>query len=97
MFRLKVRVIANSHRPGITALVDKILHMKVSAPPIDNRANKELCETLADVLKLAPSLVCVRFGHLARLKTVQVEDIDEDHALAILRQHLSAIAKRQAH
>lgn len=88
MCRLKVRVIANSHRPGITALVDNVLHMKVAAPPIDNRANRELCETLAGVLKVATSLVTVRFGHLARLKTVEVVDIDEPRALAILRQHL---------
>lgn len=95
MCRLKVRVTANSYRPGMVALVGNVLHLKVASPPIDNRANRELCEMLAGVLKLAPSLVTVRFGHLARLKTVEVMDIDEQHALAILRQFLSSQLSRK--
>lgn len=89
MCRLKVKVIANSHRPGLVALIDKVLHCKVSAPPVDGRANRELEETLAEILKLAKSSVNVRWGHMARVKTVEVEEIDEDRLFAILRQHLA--------
>ena len=90
MCRLKVRVTANSHRPGLIELVDKVLHCKVSAPPADGRANRELEERLAEVLCVAKSSVNVRWGHMARVKTIEVEEIDEDKLFAILRQHLSS-------
>ena len=86
--RLKVRVTANSHRPGLVGILDKIVHLKVSAPPADGRANNELCRTLAEYLRIPASLVQVRFGHSARVKTVEVTGIDEGAAFAILRQHL---------
>lgn len=89
MCRLKVKVTANAHRPGLVALVDKVLHCKVSAPPVDGRANRELEETLAEILRLTKSAVNVRWGHMARVKTVEVEEIDEDRLFAILRQHLT--------
>lgn len=89
MCRIKVRVIANSHRPGITGLEGDVLHLKVGSPPIDNRANRELCELVASALKVAVSLVNVRFGHMARQKIVELSGIDEASALAILRQHLA--------
>jgi len=91
MCRLKVRVTANSHRPGMVALVDKVLHCKVSSPPVDGRANRELEELLAEVLRLAKSAVNVRWGHMARVKTVELEEIDEDKLFAILRQHLNRV------
>lgn len=89
MCRLKVKVTANSRRPGIVDLVDKVLHCKVSSPPVDGRANRELEELLAEALRLAKTAVNVRWGHMARIKTVEVEEIDEDKLFAILRQHLS--------
>lgn len=90
MCRLKVKVIANAHRPGLVSLVDKVLHCKVSSPPVDGRANRELEETLAEILSLSKSAVRVRWGHMARIKTVELEEIDEDRLFAILRQHLSS-------
>ncbi len=92
MCRLKVRVTANAHRPGLTKLEGDVLYLKVSSPPVDGRANQELCQLLADVLRVAASLVAVRWGHMARLKTVEVQNIDEGQALAILRQHFQARA-----
>jgi uncharacterized protein YggU (UPF0235/DUF167 family) len=71
-----------------------VLHLKVSAPPVDGRANQELCQLLAEVLKVAVSFISVRWGHMARLKTVEVQEIDEGTAFAILRQHLVTQAAR---
>ncbi|MBI5466179.1 MAG: DUF167 domain-containing protein [Candidatus Kerfeldbacteria bacterium] len=88
MCRLKVRVTANSHRPGLVGLIDKVVHLKVSAPPADGQANRELCNFLAELFHLAPSLISVRYGHSARQKVVEVQGVDEGHLFAILRQHL---------
>lgn len=88
MCRLQVRVTANSHRPGLVSLIGKLLYLKVGAPPAEGRANNELCCMLAEVLGIAPSLVSVRFGHMARQKVVEVQGVDEAQTFAILRQRL---------
>lgn len=90
MCRLKVHVIANSHRPGLIGFKGDILHLKVGSPPVDNRANRELCELIAEALKIAASLVNVRYGHMARQKVVELSGIDEHDVLAILRQRFAA-------
>jgi len=95
MCRLKVRVTANSHRPGLVGLVDNVLHLKVSSSPTDGQANKELCQVLADLIKLPLTFVSVRYGHSARQKVVELAGVDEGHLFAILRQHLAAVLQRK--
>ncbi len=90
--RLQVRVTANSYRPGLVGLVGKVLHLKVGSPPIDGRANRELCELIAQVLGLAPSLVAVRYGHSARQKVVELSGIEEEQVFAGLRRRLGSLA-----
>lgn len=52
--RLTVKVTANSHRPGLVGLVDNVLSIKVAAAPADGKANEEVCQTLSQVLHIAP-------------------------------------------
>jgi hypothetical protein len=89
MCRLKVKVTANSHRPGLVGLVDDVIQLKVAAPPADGQANQELCRFLAELFGLAPSLISVRYGHSARQKVVEVQGVDEGRLFAILRQRLA--------
>ncbi len=95
--RLQVRVTANSHRPGLVGMVGKVLHCKVGAAPADGEANRELCQLLAELCGLAPTLVSVRYGHSARLKLVELTGVDEEAVFVILRQRLSVISQRQAY
>ena len=95
--RLQVKVTANSHRPGLVALMGKVLHCKVGSAPADGEANKELCQLLAELCGLAPSLVTVRYGHSARLKLVELTGVDEGAVFAILRQRLSVIGQRPSY
>jgi len=88
MCRLKVKVTANSHRPGLVGFIDNIIHLKVSSPPADGQANHELCRFLAELFNLAPSLISVRYGHSARQKVVEVQGVDEGPLFAILRRRL---------
>jgi len=86
---LKVKVTANSRRPGLVKLERDILYVKVSAPPVDGRANQELCDLLANVLKLSPTGVVVKRGHSAKMKYVEITPFDADRVFAILSQQIS--------
>lgn len=56
---------------------DGVLQAKVTAPPVDGRANKALCKLIAKRVGVAPSRVSVVRGEKSREKVVRVEGIDE--------------------
>jgi uncharacterized protein YggU (UPF0235/DUF167 family) len=66
----------------------------VGAAPAEGEANRELCQLLAELCGLAPTLVTVRYGHSARLKLVELSGVDEGAVFAILRQRLSTLQQR---
>jgi uncharacterized protein len=59
---------------------------RVTAPPVDDRANHALCRLIAKRAGVAPSRVAIVRGHKARDKVVRVEGIDD----AALRERLRA-------
>jgi uncharacterized protein len=50
--------------------------VRVTAPPVDGRANDALCRLIADRAGVAPSRVSVVRGAKARDKVVRVEGIE---------------------
>ncbi|MFA4818234.1 MAG: DUF167 domain-containing protein [Patescibacteria group bacterium] len=85
---LMVKVTANSRHPKIVGLVGNVLHIKVSAPPIDGRANAEVCDAVAKLLGLSVNQIEIKAGHSAKLKTLSILGVDESKVFAILKQHL---------
>jgi uncharacterized protein len=51
--------------------------IRVTAPPVDGKANEALCRLIAKKAGVAPSRVTVIRGHTARDKTLEVEGVDE--------------------
>jgi uncharacterized protein (TIGR00251 family) len=64
---------------------DGVLQAKVTAPPVEGKANKALCRLIAKRLRVAPSRVSVVRGAKSGEKVVRVEGIDSD----VLRSALS--------
>ena len=61
-----------------------VLRVRVSAPPVDGKANAALERLLADALDVPPSRVRVVTGHTSRRKQVEVERLSVEEALARL-------------
>ena len=51
--------------------------IRVTAPPVDGRANEALCRLIAKAAGVAPSSVQIVRGHSSRDKVVRVADVDE--------------------
>ena len=66
--------------------MDDTYAARVTAPPVDGRANDALCRLIADRAGVAPSRVSVVRGGRARDKVVRVEGLDP----AALRARLLA-------
>ncbi len=81
-----VRVVPGARRSAIVGWHDRALKIAVSAPPVDGKANDELCRFLAGVLGVRPGAMAVRSGVTARSKRIAVRGV----TLAAARARLEA-------
>jgi uncharacterized protein len=58
--------------------------IRVTAPPVDGKANDALCRLIAKRAGVAPSRVTLIRGHTARDKVVRVEGVEEPALRAAL-------------
>jgi uncharacterized protein (TIGR00251 family) len=72
---LRVRVQPRASRDEIVGERDGSLVVRLTAPPVEDRANKALCRLIARRLRVAPTRVTVLRGAKSRDKIVQVEGL----------------------
>jgi len=73
-----VRLKPRGSRDELLGVRDGVLEAKVTAPPVDGRANKALCKLVAKRFGVAPSRVSVVRGVKSREKVVRVAGVGED-------------------
>jgi uncharacterized protein len=81
---LRVRLQPRAKRDEVVGERAGAVVIRVTAPPVDGKANDALCRLIAKAAGVAPSKVSVIRGHAARDKVVRVEGVD----LAVLRAAL---------
>ena len=79
--RIRVRLTPRAGREAIDGWRGKALRVRVSAPPVDGRANEALERLIASALGLPPSAVRVTAGARGRDKTVAIDGIEQEDAL----------------
>ncbi|MDO8209761.1 DUF167 domain-containing protein [Conexibacter sp. CPCC 206217] len=73
---LRVRLQPRAKSNELVGLREGTLGVRVTAPPVDGKANAALCKLLAKRLGVAPSTVAVVRGQSAREKVVRVDGIE---------------------
>jgi uncharacterized protein (TIGR00251 family) len=81
---IEVRLRPRGRGDELIGFENGVLQARVSAPPVDGRANKALCKLIAKRARVAPSRVSVVRGEKSRDKLVRVEGVDEATLLAAL-------------
>jgi uncharacterized protein len=81
---LSVRLQPRAKRDEVVGERAGMVVIRVTAPPVDGKANDALCRLIAKAAGVAPSKVSVIRGHTAREKVVRVEGV----ALDALRRAL---------
>ena len=74
--QILVRLRARGSRNELIGMRDGVLQAKVTAPPVDGKANRALCRLIAKRVGVAPSRVSVVRGERSRDKLIRVEGID---------------------
>ena len=74
---IRVRVTTRASREQLAGLRDDgVLLARISAPPVDGRANQALCKLIARAAGVAPSKVSIVRGEHSREKLVRVEGVE---------------------
>ena len=74
---LRIKIVPNSSKNEII-FEEEFLKIKVTAQPIENKANKALVEFLAKKLHCAKSNIQIIKGSLNKEKTLLIEGYDEE-------------------
>lgn len=86
--RLSVIATPRSHANQIVKWEKGVLHVRVTAPPIDDRANEAVERLIAGFLDLPKSSVYVAVGRTSRLKSVTVRGLNADELRARIERAL---------
>jgi hypothetical protein len=76
MTDLSVRLQPRARKDEVVGERDGRIVIRVTAPPVDGKANDALCRLIAKAANVAPSRVAVVRGHTGRNKVVRIEGVD---------------------
>ncbi|MBN2033294.1 MAG: DUF167 domain-containing protein [Deltaproteobacteria bacterium] len=74
---IKVKLIARSAENRIVGREGEHYRVKVTAPPVEGRANKALIALLSEKLGIAKKSIEIFSGKTTRLKTLRIHDLTE--------------------
>jgi len=75
---LAVRVQPRASRNALAGEHDGALKVRLTAPPLDGRANEACCRLLAEQLKISASAVRILAGERSRNKRVELRGVTAD-------------------
>ena len=85
MARLAVKVTPNARKTDVIGWIQtgetgggEALRIKLKAPPVDGKANKELVAFLANTLGVPKNSITIVRGEKSRLKSVEIEGLREE-------------------
>lgn len=67
-----VHVVPRASRTEIAGIRDGLLKVRITAPPVDGKANEECLRVVADLLGVKRARLAIVAGETARTKTVSV-------------------------
>jgi uncharacterized protein (TIGR00251 family) len=89
MYRLAVQVVPNASKTEIVGWHEGALKIRLAAPPVDGKANEELCRFLAKTFDLSPSMIDIERGGTGKKKIIRLP-MSEADVLDVLKTCLSS-------
>ncbi|MBQ3642381.1 YggU family protein [bacterium] len=76
---LTVKLVPNSSFSKIVDYTDDFIRIKISAPPIENKANKELIDFCSKAFDVNKSKIQIISGDKSKLKKILFKDVSCDY------------------
>jgi uncharacterized protein (TIGR00251 family) len=83
--RILLRVSPNAPKSEVVGFSEGILRVKIAAPPIKGKANRELVAFLSRLLGVSQSSLSIVRGHTSRTKTLAVSGLSQQELLGRLQ------------
>jgi uncharacterized protein len=87
MASLRLRVQPGAKRSEVVGWSDDTLRVRVTAPPVEGRANEAIILFLAKLLDVPKSRISIKSGHSGRDKVVAVDGLSSEDLLSRLPPH----------
>ena len=84
--RIVVRVQPGAKKEAILGFADGVLRLRVTAPPLEGRANDTVLELVARALGVRSSHVTLLRGARSRDKLLRIDGVSQQRAEEILSQ-----------
>ena len=81
---ITVQVHPNAARNGVIGVREGVLHVRIAAPPVDGKANRELVSFLSERLGIGRGSISIHRGITGRRKTVTIAGLERDEILGLL-------------
>ena len=75
---LRLRVHPGARQNELAGFADGVLQVKVAAPPVKGKANRELTTFLSQALGVSKSSLAIVKGHTSRNKVIAVDGLSHD-------------------
>ncbi len=73
---IEVKVEPRSSKKGIAGVLDNMLKVKLTAPPVEGEANEQLIEVLAEAAGVRKSNIRILRGQSSKRKTVEIRGVE---------------------
>jgi uncharacterized protein (TIGR00251 family) len=71
----------NAKRNEVLGFADDTLRLKIAAPPVKGKANKELIDFLSNLLGIGKGAITIEKGLTSRTKVVAIAGLDRDRII----------------
>jgi uncharacterized protein (TIGR00251 family) len=78
----RIRVVPRASRSEAAGVRDGALKLRITAPPVEGKANEECIRLLAELLAVKKAQVKILAGHASRTKTVAVAGLSAGEVAA---------------
>jgi hypothetical protein len=73
--RLEIKAVPNAPRSEVVGWLGPALKVKVHAPPVEGKANEELCAVVADMLGISRRSLRIGHGATSRKKLLLIDGL----------------------
>ena len=80
----RIRVVPRASRREPAGIQDDALKLRITAPPVEGKANEACIAMLAEFLGVKKARVAIISGHASRTKTVAVEGVKAKEIAALI-------------
>jgi uncharacterized protein (TIGR00251 family) len=82
---ITIQVQPNARRNEVLGFEDGILHIKIAAPPVKGKANKELVLFLSQLIGVSRGSINIKSGLTSRRKAIAIAGLDRDQIVERLK------------